>query len=83
MNIWFLAAIALTIGLAICGIVIVRAPLMDRLIALELVGILSTLIFMLLAQGLGQEIFYDMALTLAVLSLPGTLVFVHFLERWL
>lgn len=83
MNPWFLGAIALVVGLAICGLVILRTPLMDRLVALNLSGVLMILIFVLLAQGSGQAMLYDMALTLAVLALPGILVFAHFLERWL
>jgi multisubunit Na+/H+ antiporter MnhF subunit len=83
MNPWFLAAIVLVGGLVICGLVILKAPLMDRLVALNLSGILMILIFVLLAQGSGQSMLYDLALTLAVLALPGILVFIHFLERWL
>jgi multicomponent Na+:H+ antiporter subunit F len=38
---------------------------------------------MLLAEGFGRLPFFDLALTLALLSFAGGLVFARFLERWL
>ena len=56
---------------------------MDRLVGLELAGTVDTLIFLSLAEGFHQAIFFDLALVLAILSFAGGLVFVRFLERWL
>ncbi len=82
MDIWLVAAGFLMIGLIPCGIVIASAPLMDRLVALEMAGVISVLIIMLLAQSYRQPSFHDLALTLSLLSLPAGLVFVFFFERW-
>ena len=83
MNPWLLAAAVLMAGLVPCGVVLVREDLPDRLVAVELGGTLSVLILLLLAQGFGRPTFYDLALTLAFLSLPASLVFARVLERWL
>ncbi len=84
MDIWLIAAIVLIVGgLIPCGIVIARAPIMDRLVSLEMAGILSVLVLVLLAEAYRQPSFFDLALTLALLSLPAGLVFALFFERWL
>ena len=83
MNIWLLVATVLLLGLIPCGVVIVTASTADRLIALELAGVVSTLVLLLLAQGFGQSSFFDLALAAAILAFPAGLVFAHFLERWL
>ncbi len=84
MDIWLIAAVVLIVGgLIPCGIVIARAPVMDRLVALEMAGTLSVLVLMLLAESYRQPSFFDLALTLAFLSLPAGLVFALFFERWL
>ncbi|HEX4129193.1 MAG TPA: monovalent cation/H+ antiporter complex subunit F [Pirellulales bacterium] len=83
MNAWLIAATALVPGLLACGWIGSRAATMDRLVALELAGSLMPLVVVLLAEGYARPSLYDLALTLAVLSLPGTIVFAHFLERWL
>ncbi len=84
MDIWLIAAIVLIIGgLLPCGMVIARAPVMDRLVALEMAGTVSVLVVMMLAEAFRQPSFFDLALTLAFLSLPAGLVFALFFERWL
>lgn len=83
MDIWLTAAGFLILGLVPCGIVIGRAPVMDRVVALEMAGLLSVLIVMLLAESFQQPSFLDLALALALLSLPSGLVYAFFFERWL
>jgi multisubunit Na+/H+ antiporter MnhF subunit len=83
VNAWLIAATILAPGLLGCGIVSARARTVDRLVALELAGVLMTLLVVLLAEGYGRPSLYDLALALALLSFPSTLVFAHFLERWL
>ncbi len=83
MDIWLIAAGFLIFGLILCGIVIASAPIMDRLVALEMASVISILILMMLAQSYKQPSFYDLAITLSLLSLPAGLVFVFFFERWL
>lgn len=83
MNIWLLAAFVLLFALIPCGILVYRFGLVDRLIGLEMAGVVETLILALLAQGISNSSFYDLALTMAFLMFGGSLVFVRFLERWL
>ena len=82
MNVWLIAALALILGLVPCGIVVFREPPMDRLVALELASVLSSLVLLLLAQGFHRPPFFDLALALALLSFAGGLVFARFFERW-
>jgi multicomponent Na+:H+ antiporter subunit F len=83
MNVWLIAATVLLLGLIPCGVVCLTAPVMDRLVALQLAGVVSTLVLLLLAQGFQRPSYIDLALTLAVLSFTGGLTFARFLERWL
>ena len=83
MNEWLIAAFALALGFCPCGAVAVLGRTMDRLVALEFAGIISSLLLVLLAEGFARPSLYDLALATALLSLPGGLVFTRFLERWL
>ncbi len=83
VNVWLIGAGALMLALVPCGIVAVRGGVMDRLVALELAGVLAALMVLTLAEGLKRPAVYDLSLALALLSLPAGLVFAHFLGRWL
>jgi multicomponent Na+:H+ antiporter subunit F len=83
MNVWLIAATVLLLGLIPCGVVCLTAPVMDRLVALQLAGVVSTLVLLLLAEGFQRSSYIDLALTLAVLSFTGGLTCARFLERWL
>lgn len=80
---FLIAAIALLLGFIPCGIVIMRAGVVDAVVGLNLAGVLAALELVLLAEGLHRAPFFDLALVLAVLSLAGGLVFARFLERWI
>ena len=82
MNPWLLSAAVLLPALLPCGVVVVRAARpFERLVALQLAGNVAALVLLLLAQGMGRPSFGDVALLLALLSLPGSLLFVHFLPE--
>jgi multicomponent Na+:H+ antiporter subunit F len=83
MNVWLLGATVLLAGMIPCGVVAFRGSPMDRLIGLEMAGVIGSLLLILLAQGMNQPNFYDLALALALLAFGGGLVFARFLERWL
>jgi multisubunit Na+/H+ antiporter MnhF subunit len=84
MNPWLATAAALLLCLAPCGFFIVRSddPL-DRLIGIELGGVLVALVLLLLSEGFERSSFADLSLTVALLSFPSGLVFTRLLERWL
>jgi multisubunit Na+/H+ antiporter MnhF subunit len=58
-----------------------RRPI-DGLVALETAGAVATLTLVCLSVGLGQSIFFTVAIVAAVASWIGGLVFVRFLGRW-
>ena len=82
MNEWLIAATVLLSGLVPCGIVLLRGTIVEALVALQMAGILQTLVLLLLAEGFHRPPFFDLALVLALLSLAAGLVFARMLERW-
>lgn len=78
-----IAAAVLLFGLVPCGIVAFKGKAMERLIGLEMAAIVVVLLLVLLAEAFGNPNFYDLALTEALLTFGGGLVFVRFLERYL
>lgn len=83
MNAWLLAAAALLFALVPCGVAVFRGNVIERLIGLETAAMIGVLLLVLLAEGFHRKNMLDPALTLALLSFGGSLVFVRFLERWL
>lgn len=54
-----------------------------RLVALEAASSICIVILLVMCEAFHRAIFVDLALTLALLSFGGGLVFARFLERWL
>ncbi|MGI8869335.1 MAG: monovalent cation/H+ antiporter complex subunit F [Mycobacteriales bacterium] len=82
MNAWLIGALVLLVtGLGPCLVVSTRGSALDRLVGLDLAGVVSCLVFLLLAQGLQRSSYVDLALVLAPLSLAGCLVFTRLLRR--
>lgn len=79
---WLVAAAAVLVLLFAAGIYVSRGPIADRLIGLQLAGVLATIALLLLAEGFDRDIYFDMAVVFAALSFTGSLVFVRFFERW-
>jgi multisubunit Na+/H+ antiporter MnhF subunit len=55
----------------------------DGLVALNAAGAVATLTMVCLSVGLGQPIFFTVAVVAAVASWIGGFVFVRFLGRWI
>jgi multicomponent Na+:H+ antiporter subunit F len=83
MNLWLLFAAIFMLMLVPCIWVCLTTRIMERFISLQMAQILSVIVMILLAQGYGRDIYFDMGLVLAVLSLASGLVYIRFLERWL
>ena len=83
MNAWLVAGTALLVGLLPCLVVCLRAPIMDAVVALELTGVVVTLVLLVLAEGFDRSSYMILPLVLSVLSFAGSLVYVRFLDRWL
>ena len=69
----------LLIALWLCS----SGPIRRRLIGVQLATSLITLLLAACSFNFSQPSSIDVALTLALLSLPGTLVLAMFFERWL
>ena len=82
MNEWLLAGLALLAGLVPCGAVCLRGEPAERLVGLTMAGNLDALVLLLLAVGYHRTVYLDLALSLALLTFAGGLVFARFLERW-
>ena len=82
MNAWLVTATVLMFTLLPCLWVCVRRTPLDAIVALELASTITTIVLVLLAQGMRRDPFMDLALVSAVLSFAGALTFVRFLERW-
>jgi multisubunit Na+/H+ antiporter MnhF subunit len=83
VNAWLAGTLALCAGLVPCAFVCLRAKdPCDRLVALEMSAVLVSLALVLLAEAMQRPLFLDLALTQALLSFGGGLVFARFLERW-
>lgn len=83
MSPWTLAAIGLLSCLTPCLICTFKGQAMQRLVALEMAGIVSSMFLLIMAEMLGRPSFYDIGLTMALLAFGSGLVFSRFLERWL
>jgi multisubunit Na+/H+ antiporter MnhF subunit len=83
MNVWLWAALSLLVTFVPCLIVCFRGDLSDRLVGLEFASVMTTVELVLLAQGFAHPSFYDLPLTLVLLSFGGGMVFARFVQRWL
>ena len=83
MNLWISASIILLIGLFICGIMCMKSNMMNRMTAFQLSNVTAAAIMLLLAEGFHDDIYFDTALCLAIISFAGTITFLRFLEKWL
>lgn len=83
MNPWLLASIGLAFCLIPCTIAAFRGSPMERLLGLEMGGVIVSMFFITFSEALGNPNFYDLALASALMAFGGGLVFVRFLERWL
>jgi multicomponent Na+:H+ antiporter subunit F len=82
-GLWLAAALALLPPFALAVVASGRAALRFRLVAVQFATSLATLLLVALSFALYQPATIDLALILAVLTLPGTLLFALFQERWL
>ena len=83
MNAWLVASIAMLLALTLPAIRALSGSIGSRLVAVELAAVVTSLLLVCLSFAFDQPSFLDLAVTLGLLSLPGTLVLTTFLERWL
>lgn len=78
---WFIAAAVLVAALIPCGWVCLRRSFAEGIVAVQLAGTIGGLALLVLAEAERREPFGALAVVLVALSLPGTLIFMRFLER--
>jgi multisubunit Na+/H+ antiporter MnhF subunit len=83
MNEWEIAAAVLALALIPCVAVCLIAPPTDGLVALQIAGVLTCSILILLSEGFRRQPFIELAYVLAPMSLIGSLVFARLMERHL
>lgn len=83
MSVWTLAIIALLPPLALAAGLTWRGRPGQRFAAYQLATTVSVTILTLLTFATDQASVTDLALTLVLLNLPGTLLMAVFLERWI
>lgn len=81
MTLWLVGAAVLVAMLVPLAAVAAFGTPDDGLVALELASILVTVALLLMAVGLGRQIFGDLALVLAVGAFAGSLAYAVLLER--
>ena len=83
MTAFLAATLGLLPPLAVAVVAAGRGAVAGRLVAVQLASSLAITLLVLLSFVFDQPSSIDLALTLALLGLPGTLLMAFFLERWL
>ncbi|MGH1591092.1 hypothetical protein ACRBEV_25405 [Methylobacterium phyllosphaerae] len=83
MTIWTAAILALLPPLALAAVLAWQGRPGQRFAAYQLAGSITVLILTFLAFATDQASITDLALTLILLNLPGTMLLAVFLERWI
>ena len=82
MTVWEMAVVALLPAFAIPVLAALRGGSGDRLAAMQLASSVFTIVLAVMTFAFDQSSFIDLALAVPLLTVPGTLVFTLFLERW-
>jgi multisubunit Na+/H+ antiporter MnhF subunit len=80
---WEVALVALVLLLGLSVLAVGRGDVLDRIVGVQLAGVLATLIGVVLAVATGRRVVLDVALVLAALTLAGGLAYARVVERWL
>ncbi len=83
MNIWDFAARVTLFAMVPLAWMAVRGDARNRLVAFYMGGVLATLLLMLLTMTFNRMPMMDLAVTLALMSFGGGIVFARFFARHL
>jgi multicomponent Na+:H+ antiporter subunit F len=71
-----------TLSIALAFVRVLRGPsLPDRVMALDMIGLMSVSVIVLTAIASDEPVLMDAAIALALISFLGTLAFARFIER--
>jgi multisubunit Na+/H+ antiporter MnhF subunit len=79
VNVWFVGATALLLGLVPVGWVLIRGDILETLVALQLAGTVVAVVLLLIGEGFKRNSYYTLPLVLAFTNFVGVLIFVRFL----
>jgi multisubunit Na+/H+ antiporter MnhF subunit len=79
VNVWFVGATALLLGLVPVGWVLIRGDMLEALVALQLAGTVVAVVLLLIGEGFKRNSYYTLPLVLAFTNFVGVLIFVRFL----
>ncbi len=83
MNVWGIAAAAVSCALLPCADMCLRGSPERRLVGLEMASMIVTIAMVLFTVGFGRSAFIDLPVALAIMSFGGGLVFARFLGKHL
>ena len=83
MTPWLIAELGLMPAMAVPLWVAARGSASNRMVAVQFATTLTGLMGIVFSFASDQPSIIDLLLALALLSLPGSLLLAHFLERWL
>ena len=83
MTPWLAGVLLLVPALVVPTTVALRGDANNRLVAVQLASALSALLLALMSFAFDQSSSVDLALSAALLSIPGTYLYALFMERWL
>jgi multicomponent Na+:H+ antiporter subunit F len=83
VNEWLVGALGALALLFPTLLLTMTGALLDRIIAMQLASTIGTLALLLLAQGFGRDVYFDLAVVTAFLSFIGTLFYLRLVESWL
>lgn len=83
MTAWIAIALALLPPFVVAVIAAGRGAVGERLVAVEMATALAVWLLVVFDFAFAQPSSMDLAMALALLALPGTLVLLSFQERWL
>lgn len=83
LDIWSAAALAmLALSAALTFIRVIKGPtLPDRVIAVDLIGVLMVCVLVVTAGETAQQAFLDVAIVVALISFVGTVAYARYIER--
>ena len=77
-----IALATLAVATALTFIRLVKGPtLPDRVIAIDLIGVLLVCTLVVTSGGTGQQAFLDVAIVVALISFVGTVAYARYIER--
>ena len=77
-----IALLMLTVAALLAFVRVVRGPtLPDRVVAIDLIGVLIVGVIVVAAAATGEQAFLDAAIVIALISFVGTVAYARYVER--